>query len=77
VGIPDPAWGETVAAFVRLSVGSAVSVEELRAYCRETLAPYKTPQQWVFVENFPLTPSGKIQKFVLRDRFVAGELRSG
>jgi fatty-acyl-CoA synthase len=76
-GIPDPAWGETVAAFVRLSAGSAVSVEELRAYCRETLAPYKTPQQWVFVENFPLTPSGKIQKFVLRDRFVAGELRSG
>ena len=44
--------------------------EELRAYCRERLAPYKTPLHWVFVDAFPMTPSGKIQKFKLRESFT-------
>ncbi len=75
VGVPDEAWGEVVAAYVRLAPvtpGQAVpSPEELRAYCRERLAPYKTPQHWVFVEAFPMTPSGKIQKYKLRESFSA------
>ena len=41
------------------------------AFCREHLAPHKTPRFWEFVEQFPLTPSGKVQKFVLREGFVA------
>ena len=49
----------------------APSAGELRAYCRERLAPYKTPQHWVFVDAFPMTPSGKIQKYKLRDSFTA------
>ena len=44
---------------------------ELFAYCREHLAPHKTPRYWTVVEQFPLTPSGKVQKFVLRERFLA------
>ena len=44
---------------------------ELHAYCREHLAPYKTPRHWTFVDEFPLTPSGKVQKFMLRERFLA------
>ena len=44
---------------------------ELRAYCRERLAPYKTPQYWVFVDAFPMTLSGKIQKYKLRGSFTA------
>ena len=44
--------------------------DELRAYCRERLAAYKTPRHWFFVAAFPLTPSGKIQKFRLRESFV-------
>ena len=44
--------------------------EELRAYCRDRLAPYKTPVHWVFVDAFPMTPSGKIQKFKLRESFT-------
>jgi fatty-acyl-CoA synthase len=44
--------------------------EDLRAYCRERLAAYKTPVRWVFIDAFPLTPSGKIQKFKLRESFV-------
>jgi len=71
VGIPDPTWGEVVAAFVRPAPGQPQPpVEELRAHCREHLAPYKTPLHWIFVDEFPLTPSGKIQKFKLREEFV-------
>jgi len=72
IGAPDERWGETVAAFVRAIPGNSPSEEELRAYCREHLAAYKCPQHWVFVEEFPLTPSGKIQKFKLRERLSAG-----
>jgi acyl-CoA synthetase (AMP-forming)/AMP-acid ligase II len=71
VGLPDPRWGEQVAAFVRPAADQAPTAEELFAYCRQHLAPHKTPRYWEFVESFPLTPSGKVQKFVLRDRVVA------
>ncbi len=71
IGVPDETWGEVVAAYVRPVPGQQQpSLEELRAYCREHLAPYKTPQHWVFVEAFPMTPSGKIQKYKLREDFA-------
>ncbi|MGQ0573072.1 MAG: AMP-binding protein [Pseudonocardia sp.] len=71
VGIPDQRWGETVVAFVRADADADPTEDDLRTYCREHLAPYKTPQRWVFVDAFPLTASGKIQKFRLRDSLVA------
>jgi acyl-CoA synthetase (AMP-forming)/AMP-acid ligase II len=75
IGVPDERWGEVVAAYVRpapVNPGQpAPSAGELRAYCRERLAPYKTPQHWVFVDAFPMTPSGKIQKYKLRGSFTA------
>ena len=71
VGVPDERWGETVAAFVRLDAGSSPTEDDLRLYCREHLAAFKTPQTWVFLDAFPLTPSGKIQKFKLRESLVA------
>jgi acyl-coenzyme A synthetase/AMP-(fatty) acid ligase len=46
------------------------TAEELRVHCRQTLAPYKTPLHEIFVDEFPMTPSGKIQKFMLRDDFT-------
>ena len=71
VGIPDDTWGEVVAAFVRPVPGQpAPAPEDLRAWCRERLAPYKTPLHWVFVDAFPTTPSGKIQKYKLRESFL-------
>ncbi len=71
VGIPDEKWGEVVAAYVRLAPGQAEpSTDELRAHCRDRLAPYKTPLHWVFVDEFPLTPSGKVQKFRLQQDFA-------
>ena len=71
VGVPDAKLGEQVAAFVRPAPGRTPDPGELFAYCREHLAPHKTPRYWTVLEEFPLTPSGKIQKFVLRERFLA------
>ena len=63
--------GEQVAAFVRPAPGHTPDPHELVACCREHLAPHKTPRYWTMLQEFPLTPSGKVQKFVLRERFVA------
>ena len=71
VGVPDAKWGEQVAAFIRPAPGQAPDPGELFSYCREHLAPHKTPRYWTVLEQFPLTASGKIQKFVLRERFLA------
>jgi fatty-acyl-CoA synthase len=73
VGVPDEKWGEQVAAFVRPAAGRALDPAALKAFVRERLAPYKTPVHWIDVGEFPVTASGKIQKYVLRERFVAGE----
>ena len=74
VGIPDEKWGELVACFMRCSEGSSRPEDcDLKAFVRERLSPQKTPQHWVWVDQWPLTASGKIQKFRLRDSFVAGE----
>ncbi len=73
VGLPDEKWGETVGAFVRPAPGFDVGKVQLVAYLREHLAPHKIPQKWFAVEEFPLTGSGKIQKFRLRDQWMAGD----
>jgi acyl-CoA synthetase (AMP-forming)/AMP-acid ligase II len=71
LGVPDETWGEQVAAFIRPADGRTPDPDELFAYCRERLAPHKTPRHWRIVDSFPLTPSGKVQKYVLRERFLA------
>lgn len=73
VGLPDEKWGETVGAFIRPADGEVVDKDALFAYMRSSLAPHKTPKQWFSVEEFPLTGSGKIQKFKLRDMWVDGQ----
>lgn len=65
--------GETVAAFIRPTPGGSVDKDRLFSYLREHLAPHKTPRHWFEVEEFPLTGSGKIQKFKLREQWVAGD----
>ena len=73
VGLPDEKWGEIIACFVKPEPGQQVVVSDLRSHCRAHLAPQKTPAVWVQVFEFPLTGSGKIQKFALREGFVAGD----
>ncbi|GJE55895.1 MULTISPECIES: acyl-CoA synthetase [Methylobacterium] len=71
VAKPDEKWGETPIAFVELKDGRDVSAEDLVAWCRERLAPYKLPKQVIFGE-LPKTATGKVQKFVLRERAREG-----
>ena len=70
VGLPDEKWGEIVAAFVLCE--GAPDVSDLKAHCRKHLSPQKTPTAWVPVSDFPLTGSGKVQKFAIRESFLAG-----
>lgn len=71
LGVPDPVWGEQVAAFIRGAPGRAPDPGVLFAYCRERLAAHKTPRHWRIVDAFPLTPSGKVKKYVLREQLLA------
>lgn len=76
IGVPDEKWGEVVAAVI-VPKGDAgkLSILDLHTFCRERLAAHKTPALWFIVENFPMTPTGKIQKYVLRKMIVSGELK--
>jgi fatty-acyl-CoA synthase len=73
VGVPDDHWGEQVAAFIKPAPGHSATAEELSAYCHAHLAAHKTPRHWVFTDAFPLTGSGKVQKFLLREQFGSGQ----
>jgi fatty-acyl-CoA synthase len=75
IGVPDEVWGEQVAAVLRLASGQVrPSVEQLTTFLRAQLAAHKTPVFWAFRDELPMTPTGKIQKFVLRDQVATGEL---
>jgi fatty-acyl-CoA synthase len=67
VARPDPKWGETPLAFVELKAGASVTAAELIAHCKSLLAGYKVPREVRF-EEIPKTSTGKIQKFMLRER---------
>ena len=75
VGLPDERMGEEVAAFLRAAPGERLERDTLFAYLREHLSPQKTPRLWFEVDAFPLTGSGKIQKFALREQWQAGKHR--
>jgi fatty-acyl-CoA synthase len=74
VGLPDDRYGEEIAAFIRPAPGETVDKSDLFAYMREHLAPHKTPRHWFSMDEFPLTGSGKIQKFKLRELATNGTL---
>ncbi len=71
VGLPDQRWGETVCAVVRRSEGALVSREAIIDHCRDRLASYKKPTSVVFIEEFPVTISGKVRKNVLVEQLSA------
>jgi fatty-acyl-CoA synthase len=73
VGVPDKKYGEELCACVILRPGMQADAEEIRAFCQEQIAYYKVPRYIVFVDAFPMTVTGKIQKFVLREQ-IAGDL---
>jgi fatty-acyl-CoA synthase len=67
VATPDPKWGEVPCAFIELREGATLTEEELKAFCKERMAHFKVPKKFVF-EAVPKTSTGKIQKFLLRER---------
>ena len=70
VGIPCEYYGEEPVGFVRLKKGERISGLELKKYCRERIAIHKVPVFFFFVEEYPLTASGKVQKFKLGELAV-------
>ena len=73
VGVPDPKYGEELCACIVLRAGMKASAEEFREFCRGRIARFKVPRYVRFVDSFPMTVTGKIQKFALR-RQMADEL---
>jgi fatty-acyl-CoA synthase len=70
VGLPDSRMGEELCAWIRLAPGEACTEEEIRGFCQPRIAHYKVPRYIRFVEEFPMTVSGKVQKFVIRERMM-------
>jgi len=70
VGVPDPKYGEEVCAWVQLRDGADLTEQEIQAFCREHIAYFKVPRYVRLVREFPMTVTGKIQKFVMRDQML-------
>ena len=70
IGVPDPRYGEELCAWVRLYDGHSATAEEIRAFCEGQIAHYKIPRYVRFVDGFPMTVTGKIQKFVMREETI-------
>jgi fatty-acyl-CoA synthase len=68
IGVPDPKYGEEITAWVKLKPGEQLTEEEVKAFCKGKIAHYKIPRYVKFVEVFPMTVTGKIQKFLMRQQ---------
>ncbi len=71
IGVPSERYGEEVMAWVRLREGASISGDELTEYCRGKIATFKIPRYWKFVDAFPMTVTGKIQKFKMREDSIS------
>ena len=70
IGVPSERYGEEVMAWIKRREGASVSEDDLVAFCRGKIATYKIPRHWKFVDGFPMTVTGKIQKFRMRELAV-------
>ena len=70
-GIPDEKYGEIVGAFIKLRAGKTLTQEEVQEYCRGKISRHKIPKHVIFIDEFPKTASGKIQKYKLREMGLA------
>nr|MBF6591712.1 AMP-binding protein [Ktedonobacterales bacterium] len=70
IGVPDATYGEELMAWVKLKEDAVATPEELMAFCRGQIATFKIPRYWKFVAEFPMTVTGKIQKFLMREQAI-------
>jgi len=66
-GVPDARYGEEIVAWVALEIGNTLAAEDVKAFCRGTIAHYKVPRYIRFTDDFPMTVTGKVQKFKMRE----------
>ncbi|UXZ21012.1 AMP-binding protein [Pseudomonas sp. YeP6b] len=71
IGIPCTRFGEKIVAWIKLHPGHSATEQELQAWCKERIANFKTPRHFKFVDEFPMTVTGKVQKFIMRDISIA------
>jgi fatty-acyl-CoA synthase len=71
IGVPSPTYGEEIMAWVKPRPGAAIDDGELAAFCKGKIATYKIPKYWKIVDSFPMTVTGKVQKFRMREISVA------
>jgi fatty-acyl-CoA synthase len=71
IGVPDDRYGEELCAWVKLRPGVGATEDEIRGFCRDQIAHYKVPRYIRFVDEFPMTVTGKIQKFIMRERTIS------
>ncbi len=69
-GVPDDQYGEQLCAWIKLKAGCEANEEEMRSFCKEKIAHYKIPHYVRFVDDFPMTVTGKLQKFIMRDKMI-------
>jgi fatty-acyl-CoA synthase len=69
-GVPDEKYGEEVCAWIVVRPGETLTEDEVREYCRGQIAHYKVPRFIRFVDEMPMTVTGKVQKFVMRERMI-------
>jgi fatty-acyl-CoA synthase len=70
IGVPDEKYGEAVCAWIQLKEGASLSADEIRAFCKEHIAYFKVPRYIRLVREFPMTVTGKVQKFKMREAMV-------
>ena len=76
IGVPDPDFGQRLAAYLVLAPGQSVAEEDVRAFIAENLARYKVPRDIAFVAELPRNPTGKVLKRTLRDEHAAAAVRT-
>ena len=69
-GVPDPKYGEVLCAWIKKRAGTTVDEESIRSFCKERIAHYKVPRYVMFVEDFPMTVTGKAQKYLMRKQVM-------
>jgi len=70
-GVPDHHYGEQLCAWIKLREGASLNEQEVIAFCRASIAHYKAPKYVRFVDGFPMTVTGKVQKFIMREKMIA------
>ncbi len=71
IGVPDDKYGEELCAWIKLKPGQTAQREEIQAFCKGQIAHYKVPRYIHFADAFPMTVTGKVQKFLMRQEMMA------